>query len=89
MALAFITTGFTGYVFAKVYIKTNSIILPIGLHFGWNWINNSIFSNGANGAVLLVPDQTVAMEGYFAFVSFVWYLIIPGVALLILNTDVV
>jgi len=46
MALVFITTGLMGYVFAKAYIKTNSIVLPVGLHQGWNWVNGSIFSNG-------------------------------------------
>lgn len=87
MTLVFITTGFMGFVFAKAYAKTKSIILPIGLHLGWNWINNSIFSNGPNGTVFLVPDQTVELEGYFAIISFLWYLIIPAVALLLLNTD--
>jgi membrane protease YdiL (CAAX protease family) len=88
MVLVFITTGFMGYVFAKAYVKTKSIILPIGLHLGWNWVNGSIFSNGISGTVLLVPDQTVALEGYFALISFLWYLMIPAVVLIILKTDV-
>ncbi|MFP8487997.1 CPBP family intramembrane glutamic endopeptidase [Gracilimonas sp. Q87] len=88
MVLVFITTGFMGYVFAKAYVKTKSIILPIGLHLGWNWINNSIFSNGPNGTVLLAPNQTVELEGYFAIISFLWYLIIPAVVLIILKTDI-
>lgn len=64
MTLVIITTGFMGYVFAKAYSKTNSVMLPIGLHIGWNWINNSVFSNGPNGNVFLLPNQTFAMEGY-------------------------
>jgi membrane protease YdiL (CAAX protease family) len=88
MALVFITTGLMGYVFAKAYVKTQSIILPVGLHLGWNWVNGSIFSNGLSGTVLLVPDQTVAMEGIFAMISFLWYLVVPIVVLFFINSDV-
>lgn len=83
----FITTGFMGFVFAKAYAKTKSIILPFGLHLGWNWIYNSVFSNGPNGIILLSPDQTVALEGYFANISFSLYLIIPAVALLFIKSE--
>lgn len=88
MALVFLSTGFMGYVFAKAYVKTQSIILPFGLHIGWNWIHNSVFSNGPNGKVLLVPDQTVALEGYYGLISFLWYMVIPGAALLFLKSGI-
>lgn len=88
MILVFITTGLMGFVFAKAYAKTQSIILPFGLHLGWNWINGSIFSNGLYGTVLLVPNQSVEMEGTFAIISFLWYLIIPIVVLFLIKTDV-
>lgn len=87
MFLVFITTGFMGFVFAKAYIRTKSVILPVGLHLGWNLVNNSIFSNGPNGTILLTPDQTVELEGYFAIISFVWYLVVPVVALFFLRSD--
>ncbi len=87
MSLVFLTTGFMGFVFAKAYAQTKSIILPIGLHLGWNSVNNSIFSNGPNGIIFLTPDQTVELEGYFAIISFAWYLIVPAAALLFLKTD--
>lgn len=87
MALVFITTGLMGFVFAKAYVKTQSIILPIGLHLGWNWLNNSIFSNGPNGIILLAPNQSIELEGYIAVISFLWYLLIPIVILAIFKTD--
>ena len=87
MMLVFITTGLMGYVFAKAYVKTESIILPVGLHFGWNWINGSIFSNGISGTVLLVPDQMVPLEGYFALISFLWYVMVPLVVLFCIKTN--
>jgi membrane protease YdiL (CAAX protease family) len=88
MVLVFITTGLMGYVFARAYIKTKSIVLPVGLHLGWNWVNGSIFSNGLSGTVLLVPSSVVPMEGFFAMISFFWYLMIPVVVLLFLKTEI-
>lgn len=87
MVLVFITTGLMGYVFAKAYIKTTSVVLPVGLHLGWNWINGSIFSNGLSGTVLLVPSSVVPLEGFFAMISFFWYLMIPVVVLFVINSD--
>lgn len=87
MTLVFITTGLSGYAFAKAYTKTQSIILPVGLHLGWNWINGSIFSSGIFGTVLLIPDKNVPLEGYFAFISFLWYLMIPMLILFCINTN--
>ena len=87
MVLVFITTGLMGYVFAKAYINTKSIVLPVGLHLGWNWVNGIIFSNGVSGTVLLVPSSVTPIEGFFAMISFFWYLMIPVVVLFIINTD--
>ncbi|WP_417364548.1 CPBP family intramembrane glutamic endopeptidase [Galbibacter sp.] len=32
------TTGFTGYVWGYTFAKTKSIMMPLGFHFGWNFI---------------------------------------------------
>jgi uncharacterized protein len=54
MAYLFIGTGIMGYIFALAYAKTKSLYLPIGLHFGWNLVNNIVFSQGPNGNQLLI-----------------------------------
>lgn len=54
MSYLFIGTGIMGYIFALAYAKTNSLYLPIGLHFGWNFINTMIFSQGPIGNQLLI-----------------------------------
>ncbi len=77
MILVFAVTGLMGYVFAVAYVKTKSIILPVGIHVGWNWINNTVFSNGPNGTQLLEADKTVPLEGLNAIFSLSLYLIIP------------
>jgi membrane protease YdiL (CAAX protease family) len=54
MIYIFIITGIGGFMFAYAYAKTNSLYLPIGLHFGWNFVNVVIFSNGPLGQQLLI-----------------------------------
>src|SRR5688572_2783954 len=81
MVLVFVVTGLMGYVFAVAYVKTKSIILPVGIHLGWNWINNTVFSNGPNGIQLLEADKTVPVEGLNAIFSSSLYLLIPFIIL--------
>ena len=59
MAVVFFITASTGLVWAYAFYKTKSISLPIGLHLGWNFTYNSIFSKGAWGGepIFLVPDK--------------------------------
>ena len=54
MTYLFVGTGIMGYIFALAYAKTKSLYLPIGLHFGWNLVNNIVFSQGPNGDQLLI-----------------------------------
>ena len=89
MALVFVVTGLTGYVFAAAYVKTKSIILPVGIHLGWNWINNTMFSNGPNGIQVLEPDKTIPLEGLNAIFSVSVYLIIPLLILAFIRSKII
>jgi membrane protease YdiL (CAAX protease family) len=65
MVYLFLGTGIMGYIFALAFAKTKSLYLPIGLHFGWNFVNNVIFSQGPTGNQLLilkVGDQFTIIE---------------------------
>lgn len=55
MILIFLATGFTGLVWAYAFQKTKSMLLPIGLHLGWNFTLNQIFSKGPLGNQLFIP----------------------------------
>ena len=81
MVLVFVVTGLMGYVFAAAYVKTKSIILPVGIHLGWNWINNTVFSKGPNGIQVLEADKMIPLEGLPAIFSLFIYLIIPFIIL--------
>jgi len=54
MAIIFFMTGIWGWMFAMAFAKTKSLYLPIGLHFGWNFISTIIFSQGPSGKQFLV-----------------------------------
>jgi membrane protease YdiL (CAAX protease family) len=88
MIAVFVTTGLMGYAFALAYEKTNSIVLPIALHLGWNLINNTVFSNGPLGVQLLeatVSNNPPDLGGYYELISLAWYLLIPTLIIFILN----
>ncbi|QSB29262.1 CPBP family intramembrane metalloprotease [Flavobacterium sp. CLA17] len=40
MMYVFIITGLTGYVWAGAFIKSGTIWLALGMHFGWNLIQS-------------------------------------------------
>ena len=89
MVLVFVVTGLMGYVFAAAYVKTKSIILPVGIHLGWNWINNTVFSKGPNGIQLLEADKTVSVEGFNAIFSLSLYLLIPFIILAFVRSKII
>jgi len=89
MILVFVVTGLMGYVFAVAYVKTKSIILPVGIHLGWNWINNTLFSNGPNGIQVLEADKTVPLEGLNAIFSLCIYFIIPFLILAFVKSKII
>ena len=89
MIMVFVVTGLMGYVFAAAYVKTKSVILPVGIHLGWNWINNTVFSNGPNGVQVLEADKTVPLEGLNAIFSLSLYLIIPFLILAFVRSKII
>lgn len=56
MIFVFFGTGLMGYAWAWAFSKTKSIILPSGLHLGWNFIHNTIFSKGPLGELVLISQ---------------------------------
>lgn len=89
MIVVFLVTGFMGYVFAAAYEKTNSIVLPIALHLGWNLINNTVFSNGPTGIQIFEATQTSDTMAGYDLISLIWYLILPAIVLFIIKTNII
>ncbi len=76
MILIFIGTGLMGYGLASAFSKTNSIMLPFGLHLGWNFTYNTIFSKGPLGDLLLVSNGGHELSDWTSLLNFVSGMII-------------
>lgn len=81
MAYVFILTGASGWMFAYTFAKTKSILVPLGLHFGWIVISIVVLSAGPLGDSLYVADSKgVDLNGWEQLLFFLWQaLIVPGV----------
>jgi len=68
----FLITSSAGYIYALGYYKTNSLYTPIGMHFGWNFVQSFIFSAGNIGSGLFVQKLPVPQ---IQVSYFIYYLI--------------
>ncbi|TBW30027.1 CPBP family intramembrane glutamic endopeptidase [Gramella sp. KN1008] len=80
MLVIFIGTGLMGYAWALAFYKTESIIMPLGLHLGWNFFYNSIFSNGPLGEGLILTEGGQAISDWYSLIGL---LLVPVIVLLI------
>lgn len=69
MFFVFIGTGLMGYAWALAFSKTNSIFMPLGLHLGWNFTFNTIFSNGPLGKGLLISKGGYAISDWYSLIG--------------------
>jgi membrane protease YdiL (CAAX protease family) len=72
MIFIFLITAVAGLMFAFSYAKTNSLYLPIGLHFGWNLVNIVVFSNGPLGVQLFTRMNEVKPQGILSILIFLF-----------------
>jgi len=81
MAYVFLLTGASGWMFAYAFAKTKSILVPLGLHFGWIVISIVVLSAGPLGNSLYVTDgKGVDLSDWEQLLFFLWQtLIVPGV----------
>ena len=90
MILVFIGTGLMGYAWAWAFSKTKSIMLPFGLHLGWNFVYNTIFSKGPLGELVLISIGGHELTDWASLLNFITGLIIvPLLVLLYVNYFVI
>lgn len=58
-------------------------MLPLGLHLGWNFIYNTIFSKGPLGELVLISKGGIELVGWTSFLNFVSGLVIVPIFVLI------
>ena len=60
MIYIFVLTFIWGIMFALSFAWTQSLYLPVGLHFGWNLFNILVYSSGPLGKQILTLVETKA-----------------------------
>jgi uncharacterized protein len=70
MAIYFFVTGIMGLVYAYGYAKTFSLYIPAAIHFGWNFTQSFVFSQGpiGKGIFMLAKEQTPVTVSTAAYV---------------------
>jgi len=83
MILVFIGTGIMGYAWAWAFSKTKSMMLPFGLHLGWNFVYNTIFSKGPLGELVLISKGGIELTDWASLLNFISGLVIVPILVLI------
>jgi membrane protease YdiL (CAAX protease family) len=78
MIYVFLLTGLMGLVWAYAFVKTKSIMLPFGLHLGWNVIANGLFSKGPLGKMALGASGGVESEGLIMILGLIITVFVPA-----------
>jgi len=84
MVWDFTITGAMGLVLGYGFARTGSLYLPVAIHLGWNYVQQSIFSSGPIGNQLFIPvepqPQNNLTVAVWLFVTF-----FPVISVLALN----
>ncbi len=65
-----LTTGFTGYVWGYTFAKTKSIMMPLGFHFGWNFITTIFYEAKPYGHLIFIENSKIQiLEPYNTYYS--------------------
>jgi len=72
MIVIFLITAIAGLMFAFAFAKTNSLYLPIGLHFGWNLFDIVVFSNGPLGQQIFIKSNEQQPQGGLSLLIFLF-----------------
>jgi membrane protease YdiL (CAAX protease family) len=81
MVVVFIVTGFMGYVFGLAYYRTSSLMLPIGIHLGWNVVVNTLLPlNSRSGSLFIVSGER-DMAGWGGLLSVGMHLLVAATLL--------
>jgi uncharacterized protein len=64
----FVNTALAGVWFCVAYWRTRSLWFPLGLHFGWNWVQGSLLGSPVSGIKSISPHPLLG----FADVGPAW-----------------
>lgn len=82
----FVVTGFIGFSWAFAFQKTGSIMMPMGLHLGWNLTQSLFIPNNPYGELLFQKVTQVGMpEWSYLVYIFAKAFILPVVVMLVVH----
>lgn len=67
LVYVFLITGSTGYVWAYTFYKTNSILMPLGFHLGYNLTMSFFYESQPYGELLFSQISKVGLVGWSSF----------------------
>lgn len=85
MVVVFIVTGVMGYVFGLAYYRTSSLMLPIGIHMGWNAVVNTLLPLNSRAGSLFIVSGERDMSGWGGLLSVVLHLLVATALLYFVN----
>ena len=71
MIYIFLMTSAAGIIYGLGYLKTGSLLIPISMHFGWNFVNAFVFSNGNIGPGIFIEIKPLPVVSVSYFIYFV------------------
>ena len=80
IVLTILTTTLGSLFFGMAYLKTGHLALPIGLHFGWNFIQALLPRVGGDNSEALISVH--GNEDHYTF----WTVLAPYIAIILLGT---
>ncbi|HNP17057.1 MAG TPA: CPBP family intramembrane metalloprotease [Fulvivirga sp.] len=81
MTYVFVTTALMGYVWGYTFAKTQSIMLPLGLHLGWNFIRTLCYEAAPYGELIWKETSRTELLEWNGF----YYSILTGLAVPIIT----
>ncbi len=79
----FITTGFTGYVWAFTFNKTKSIMMPLGFHVGFNFLMTFFYTSQPYGELLFTEISSVHLSEWNQFYFSLFKGLFPSIGTLL------
>ncbi len=78
-----LVTGLTGYIWAYLFYKTKSIMMPLGFHIGYNLTMSLFFENQPYGELLFSEVSRVHFSEWNGFLLLLFKGIFPSIVTLI------
>ena len=83
MVIVFLGTGTMGYAWALAFSKSETLLLPLALHLGWNFTLNTIFSRGPLGELLINVDMGNQLTGWLSLFDFLIPMVLVPILILL------